>query len=219
MPRRSTGSVVVDTRRKSPVFALRFRAYGRREYVTLGSAEEGWTTRQGRGGAQNMLADVDRGIWRPADRGPRRRPSRPRIRRSTSSRRSGSRPTRAGGDRARGRLQWQLSNHLLPFFARHRLSQITIQEVDRYRSAKQREGMLSVTSINKTITRLAQILEVAVEYGMIERNPAKGKRRRVKARNQRLSTQRRARPAREDRQHVPRRLLATLFAAAAASCW
>ena len=46
----------------------------------------------------------------------------------------------------------------------HQLSQITIAEVDRYRAAKVREGVLSATSINKTITRLAQILEVAVEY-------------------------------------------------------
>jgi integrase len=40
---------------------------------------------------------------------------------------------------------------------------------------------LSAASINKTITRLGQILEVAVEYGLIERNPARGKRRRLKA--------------------------------------
>ena len=40
---------------------------------------------------------------------------------------------------------------------------------------------LSAVSINKTITRLAQILEVAVEYGHLDRNPAKGKNRRVKA--------------------------------------
>jgi hypothetical protein len=32
--------------------------------------------------------------------------------------------------------QWQLSSHLLPFFRGHRLSQITIAEVDRYRATK-----------------------------------------------------------------------------------
>ncbi|MHB8660196.1 MAG: tyrosine-type recombinase/integrase, partial [Solirubrobacteraceae bacterium] len=77
--------------------------------------------------------------------------------------------------------RWQLTNHLLPFFMSHRLSRITIAEVDRYKAAKVREGALSPTSINKTITRLAQILEVAVEYELIDRNPAKGRRRRVKA--------------------------------------
>jgi integrase len=65
-------------------------------------------------------------------------------------------------------------------FKAHRLSQITIAEVDRYRTAEVKQGELSVASINKTITRLGQILEVAREYGLIESNPAKGKRRRLK---------------------------------------
>ena len=77
--------------------------------------------------------------------------------------------------------EWQLTQHLLPFFARHKLSAITVEEVDRYRAAKVREGRLGARSINKTITRLAQILEVAVEYGYIERKPARGTRRRRKA--------------------------------------
>jgi len=34
--------------------------------------------------------------------------------------------------------------------------------------------------INKTLTRLGQILEVAVEYGYLERNPARGRRRRLR---------------------------------------
>jgi integrase len=37
-----------------------------------------------------------------------------------------------------------------------------------------------VTTINKTITRLGQILEVAVEYGLIQSNPARGRRRRLR---------------------------------------
>ena len=79
---------------------------------------------------------------------------------------------------------WQLSCHLLPFFARHRLSEITIEQVDRYRREKVREERLSPTSINKTITRLGQVLEVAVERELIPRNPAKvgGKRRKLKTR-------------------------------------
>jgi integrase len=43
--------------------------------------------------------------------------------------------------------EWQLSNHLLPFFARHRLTQITVAEVDRYRNAKVAERALSAASI------------------------------------------------------------------------
>ncbi|MGH2973727.1 MAG: hypothetical protein ACRDLL_02520 [Solirubrobacterales bacterium] len=44
------------------------------------------------------------------------------------------------------------------------------------------EGTISAASINKTITRLAQILEVAFERELIDRNPARGKRRRLKER-------------------------------------
>jgi hypothetical protein len=43
-----------------------------------------------------------------------------------------------------------------------------------------REGRLGPSSINKTTTRLAQILDVAQEYGWIDRNPAKGKQRKLK---------------------------------------
>jgi integrase len=53
--------------------------------------------------------------------------------------------------------------------------------VDRYRLAKVRDGRLGVTSINKTLTTLAAILEAAVEYELIGRNPARGRRRRLPA--------------------------------------
>ena len=79
--------------------------------------------------------------------------------------------------------RWQLTDHLLPFFADHRLSQITVREVDRYRQHKVKERSLSPASINKTLTRLGQILEIALEYGLVEVNTARvgGKRRRVRA--------------------------------------
>ena len=80
---------------------------------------------------------------------------------------------------------WQLCNHLLPFFHRHRLPQITVAEVDRYRAFKVREQVLSAESINKTITRLGQILAVAEERDLIPRNPV-----RVNTRNRKLKTKR-----------------------------
>jgi integrase len=76
--------------------------------------------------------------------------------------------------------EWQLRNHLLPFFAGHTLSQITIAEVDRYRQSKVDEASLSAESINKTITRLGQILEVAVEYELVAGNPVRVDPRRRK---------------------------------------
>jgi integrase len=112
--------------------------------------------------------------------------------------------------------------------------------VDRYRAFKVRERdrikaaakkgkkpdqrPLSNESINKTITRLGQILEVAVEYGYLDRNPAKGKRRRLSVARPRSRYLDRAvqitalldaagdldREAREDRKGARRALLAAL---------
>ena len=160
MPRPATGQVVCDERRKTPVFALRFRAYGQREYLTLGTAEDGWTHAKAEMELQNVLADVRRGIWRPPHPEPAPvAPADPSFHEFASE----------WFDARRGELRsstiadysWRLSNHLLPFFARHRLSQITVREVDRYRQAKVREGELSAESINKTLMLLAAVLEQA----------------------------------------------------------
>ena len=168
------------TRTDSTVYALRFNVQGRRQYVTLGSSKDGWTQARAQDALQDELAKVQLGTWKAPE--PEPAPtveSDPTFHDFASdwfnSYRAELRPT------TQLDYEWQLSDHLLPFFKGHRLSQITIAEVDRYRAAKVKQGRLSATSINKTITRLGQILEVAVEYGLIERNPARGKRRRLKA--------------------------------------
>jgi len=47
----------------SITFALRFRAYGKRRFVTLGRADAGWDHGRAQEELQNVLADVRRGIW------------------------------------------------------------------------------------------------------------------------------------------------------------
>src|SRR5450755_2699539 len=64
MPRRATGQVVVDTRRTSPVYAIRFTANGRRQYVTLGSARDGWTQSKAQDQLERELAAVRLGTWK-----------------------------------------------------------------------------------------------------------------------------------------------------------
>lgn len=59
------------------------------------------------------------------------------------------------------------------------LSEITAERVDRYAHAKRREGKLSANSVNKTLHYLSTILDLAVDYERIPRNPAKGKKRRL----------------------------------------
>ena len=82
--------------------------------------------------------------------------------------------------KSREDLEWRLDRHLFPAFASRRLDQISIRDVDDYRIEKVREERLSPSSINKTIATLSAILEVAVEYELIARNPARGRRRRLR---------------------------------------
>ena len=65
MARSSIGQVVELDRKGGRTFALRFRAYGKRRYLTLGTAEEGWTRAKAEEELANVLADVRRGIWKP----------------------------------------------------------------------------------------------------------------------------------------------------------
>lgn len=208
MPRAATGQVI---RRQSGAWALRFRAYGQRRYLTLGTAADGWSHTTASIELQNTLADVRRGIWSPVKPQPKRLPDNdPSFRDFATNWLRMSQPE--WEPKTVSDYEWQLVHHLLPFFGDHRLSDITIAEVDRYKQTKASEARtlqaaiaegnvlvtkyvdkngqkrtrrarpLSPTSINKTIGRLSQILGVAVEYGLIQSNSAKGRRRRVKAR-------------------------------------
>ncbi len=77
--------------------------------------------------------------------------------------------------------RWALSYHLLPELQHHRLDQITVAVVDNYKAKKLEEGKLGPAQINKTLKLLAQILDMAIEYELLDRaNPARGRRRRVK---------------------------------------
>ena len=64
MARKATGQVVELERERGRVFALRFRAYGQREYQTLGTLEEGSNRSKAEEELQNVLSDVRRGVWR-----------------------------------------------------------------------------------------------------------------------------------------------------------
>jgi integrase len=202
MGRKATGSVV-PPEGKQRSWALRFTAYGDRRYLTLGRPEEGWTRQRAEAELRHVLADVERGIWRPEEpevvEGPREVPTFHEFAEEWFE------ANRHGwAERTISDYQWALSHHLLPFFAKHRLSEITVEEVDRYRTAKLREAErlakqreaelqkpasmrrpvrrpLAPAQINKTLKRLSQILELAEEYGYIERNQARGRRRRAKA--------------------------------------
>jgi integrase len=181
MARPPTGQVVEDPRRDT--FGLRFRALGKRQYKGLGRC----TRAEAEAELQNVLADVRRGMWRPPT--PTPAPEAPRVVPTFHEFASEWFDAKRRELRANtiADYSWRLTNHLLPYFAGHPLSRITIQEVDRYRQAKVREGELSAESINKTLTLLSAVLEQAAEYELIDRNPAAGKRRRLRTTKPRRS--------------------------------
>jgi hypothetical protein len=177
--RRTTGQVCPPNDGRG--WAIRFRAYGKRRYVTLGHTEDGWNRERAEAELRHVLADVERGTWHPYELEPvEARAEIPTFHEFASewlaNREPELRPKTVASYR------WQLVGHLLPFFARMRVAAISAEDVDRYKAAKLREGVIGAKQINKTLGLLAQILDAAADYGHLDpaRNPARGSRRRVK---------------------------------------
>jgi integrase len=205
MPPRPTGEALAYARADGgTTWYARFRAQGRRWRVRLGTDLEGWNRTRAENEVEAIAERVRRGTWAP--------PARTRGgAAATAAAAAPEDPTfhafasRWFQAKARGLAprtvedyEWRLSNHLLPHFKDHRISQIDVRAVDGYRAAKLAERddaraagarSLSNDSINATIALLAQILDVAAEHKLpVERpNPAKGRRRRLKSQRGRRS--------------------------------
>ena len=192
MARPPTGQVIERRGKHGRTFGIRFRAYGRRHYMTtLATSREEAATE-----LADVLADVRRGRWQaPVDDEPEAPQEEPTFH-EFASEWLAARKLEGLAEKTITDLRWSLELHLLPHFAGFRLSEITPQEVDRYKVAKARERQelddarargdkvrergLSNSSINHTLSDLAQVLETAVEYGHIAQNPASGRRQRLK---------------------------------------
>jgi integrase len=176
MARRPTGQVIPpDGKQRS--WAIRFRAYGKREFVSL----PGMNRQEAEAELRHVLADVERGTWRRYEPEPVEAPTEvPTFHEFASEwldSRRGELAPRTVAD-----YKWALSYHLLPFFKGHRLSEIKIPEVNRYKAAKVRDGVIAASQINKTLKVLAMVMDDAIEAELIEHaNPARGRKRRVKA--------------------------------------
>ena len=66
MARPTTGNVRVRKTARGESFEIRFSAYGERRYQHLGTRAQGWTIERAELELQNVLADVRRGLWKPA---------------------------------------------------------------------------------------------------------------------------------------------------------
>jgi integrase/recombinase XerC len=180
MARPATGKVIEHQGSDGRTYrSLRFTAYGKRRYVSLGTVTAGEAERE----LRHVLADVERGAWTPrteaqAPPEPEPIPTFHAFAEEWWTRHSVHITAGTQAD-----YRWRLQVHLIPWFGEMPLNRITFDAVERYVAAKLAEDdPLSPRSINMTVTLLAAILERAVERKLIDGNPAKGKARRVRER-------------------------------------
>src|SRR4051794_13824495 len=171
----------------------------------------GWSERTARVELDNELARIRAGVWqRPArasDRGTASAAPVPSFHEYASwwlqakvDGVIGHKPIDAN---TRADYRWRLTAHLLPFFGPYpldeidrqlclRFKEVKLREADELRAAiaagavlRDRHGRrlrpLGLASLKKLTETLAAILDEAIEDEHIERNPARGRRMRVRA--------------------------------------
>lgn len=205
------GSIVYDLRARVP-------GQGQKRVATLheragcACCGGGWDDRSARIELGNIQARIRAGVWRPGERHPRVTAAAAAAAREIPTFHVyasdwlqakidgvlGGKPIDAN---TRADYLWRLRNHLLPFFAKHRLDDITDDVCIAFKAHKLREASdlriaiaagadirdrrgrrivpLAPASIRKLIDTLASILDEAIEDHHITTNPARGRRMKV----------------------------------------
>ena len=166
----------------------------------------GWNERTAAVELDNVLARVKAGVWRKRPPPPAAQHGVPTFHEYASAwlqaKLDGTIGDRPIDTNTESDYRWRLSAHLLPFFAEHRLDEIDSPLCQAFKSTKLRESAelreaiaagamlrdrrgrrvrpLGPSSLRKLIACLAAILDEAIEDGHIDRNPARGRRMRVK---------------------------------------
>ena len=202
--RRPEGQLIERKSSKGVTYYARFTINGNRRQIRIGSTAEGWT----RAAAEDELSVIAAGLRRGHAPAPTIDTIEEPVEAPSfhvfasewfEARRDEWAPTTQGG------YLNILREHLLPFFADYRLDEITVEAVDRYREAQVAEARIAHGYINKTISILGQILDVADERELIPRNPV-----RVNPRNRRIRNVKRPKTIYLDR---PEHIIALLDAA------
>ena len=153
MPRRATGEIIERVGADGRTYrSLRFRAYGRRRFVSLGCVprDEAEATLRG------ILADVERGIWQPHEPAPAPAPPMGSVLFHEFAEQwwiehcgewRGAADDPGDEESTTADYRWRLEHHLLPFFKDHRLDAITVAEVDRYKASKLAESARQAKAI------------------------------------------------------------------------
>jgi integrase len=151
--------------------------HGRRQEFALGRSPE-WNPTRAQQELGFIKADVERGVWTPK----RGRPEDPRSVIFSELAYDWWRFHIEGQTAATTQQAYkaELDGHLLPFFGKTAVHEITKYDVDRFVATRRKRG-LAATYINSQVGLLAQILDVAMDWydDILVANPARGKARRL----------------------------------------
>jgi integrase len=181
MPRRATGRIEphewADGR--TVTFRLKLRAHGQRYTITLGTNHAGWSMERAQVELEQIMGQIERGTWEPH----KKRPAvaaeldRDETLRVTAYRWWQRRKTELASNTQLD-YKWRLK-YVVRYLGSAITAELDARRVDEFR--QQLVGLgLSPRSVNMALDLLAQILDDAVEYGLLEANPARGRRRRMK---------------------------------------
>ena len=170
----------------------------------------GWDERAARRELSNVLARIRAGVWAPPRPEPMPEPAEATVMPTFHQYASGWLEAKVHGvlgdkpidANTESDYRWRLTRHLLPFFAEYRLDAIDRELCAAFKAHKLKEAAelrealaagadlrdrrgrrlrpLSAASLRKLIDTLAAILDDAIEDELIDRNPARGKRMRVR---------------------------------------
>lgn len=181
MPPRASGTIESYPWKdgRTVAFTLRVRYRGQRHRITLGTNHQGWNQARAEIELDEVLRQIQRGTWQAPSTAA---PAAPRVDHDetihlTASRWWQRRETELAPT-TQADYRWRL-DHLLRELADTPTTSMDARRVDEFRQRLVGRG-LSPRSVNMVLDLLAQVLDDAVEYELLDANPARGRRRRMK---------------------------------------
>lgn len=179
MPRAATGRIESHTWKDGETVSwlLRVRANGRRHTIKLGTNVEGWNAERAQVELDTVAEQIRRGTWKP-DR-PRRRPSADddETLHETLTAWWEAKRKRKLRPKTIEDYEWRLEN-LLRFRPETPTADINGGWVDGLTAELSARG-LEPRSVNMCVGALAQALDLAVDDGLLDANPARDRRRKL----------------------------------------
>lgn len=167
---------------RTVTFRARVRAYGQQWRIAFGTNHEGWSEERARVELDAILEKIKRGTWEQPSTHRDRRDTRdaldPQETVRVTAYRWWQRRKAEVSENTRLDYRWRLK-HVIDQLGERETSSMDARTVDDFRQQLVGRG-LSPRSVNMMLDLLAQVLDDAVEYKLLDANPARGKRRRMR---------------------------------------